>query len=507
MNAPLRYVDELIRAQGAIEQTISAVERRLVDSRMARLAPLPKVETGFHGLDTPRFNPVPGRTELPLLPEPPADLQEAVQAVVRDIHARIESGVAATQPTAQQADLSNQTRVLESDRDAMSRKTKVTAEDGDIRSLIHDTVVVGNRREIDLIASTRMHLDVDGTPGIRGLFPDFESRGAVSFAIDVSLHRIGPVSDGEESDLDLGPIIPGMVQTGWRHRALPWTRNIRNFLLSSFGLPTAFVNAPANVGDDRRDRRLATGDAFVILAIDPDSAEYPATSPLADLTSSDEKDSSRHREDARDETTPDKASDSAAQQTGQNLSALLKTAYERFVQTVLEDGDAGFPAFLETIRKFESDEGAGLESWSREFLERFAAWCDGQTESAPKPLSTQEIEQQKPRPSGETAAPEILLSFAIDRQQLIRKFKHAPDFGVTDHFGPVSLERYAQALEQHLQAASGRHVATLRGVEMIAHIEIGRIVWTTEQGEFVTGYKASPEQLQHIWTKPTWRER
>lgn len=89
------------------------------------------------------------------------------------------------------------------------------------------------------------------------------------------------------------------------------------------------------------------------------------------------------------------------------------------------------------------------------------------------------------------------------RSQLQHAFKHAKDFGVTGNPNNRTLSEFSSALQSHVDAASTRVIqGTYRGNAVTHHVDpsTGLNVIRDSSGNFFSGWKLSPQQLQHVLT-------
>jgi RHS repeat-associated protein len=97
----------------------------------------------------------------------------------------------------------------------------------------------------------------------------------------------------------------------------------------------------------------------------------------------------------------------------------------------------------------------------------------------------------------------ILLTTA---RQLQAKFKHAIDFGVKGNYNKVTVAEFSAALNQHINAAGvqiiqGAFRNTKNLVDFYIDVKTGLTVVATRTGEFITGAKLTPSQVNDILTK------
>ena len=85
--------------------------------------------------------------------------------------------------------------------------------------------------------------------------------------------------------------------------------------------------------------------------------------------------------------------------------------------------------------------------------------------------------------------------------QLQKKFKHASDFGIRGNYSKANAEAFKQAIEKHIQSSSTSVIqGTYRG-EPVVHFlnkSNGLNVITKKSGDFISGWKLNPSQLQNV---------
>ena len=89
------------------------------------------------------------------------------------------------------------------------------------------------------------------------------------------------------------------------------------------------------------------------------------------------------------------------------------------------------------------------------------------------------------------------------RSQLQHGFKHAKDFGVGGNANNKTLSEFSSALQSHVDAAGTRAIqGTYRGNSVTHHVDpsTGLNVIRDSSGNFLSGWKLSPQQLQHVLT-------
>ncbi|HEX8576646.1 MAG TPA: colicin D domain-containing protein [Flavobacterium sp.] len=85
--------------------------------------------------------------------------------------------------------------------------------------------------------------------------------------------------------------------------------------------------------------------------------------------------------------------------------------------------------------------------------------------------------------------------------QLQAKFKHASDFGVEGNYNKANLAKFDSAIDQHMNSADIRIInGTYRGQSVIHYLNPnnGLNVITTPSGQFLSGWKLNPLQLENV---------
>ena len=94
------------------------------------------------------------------------------------------------------------------------------------------------------------------------------------------------------------------------------------------------------------------------------------------------------------------------------------------------------------------------------------------------------------------------LGFA--RSQLQHGFKHAKDFGVSGNASNKTLSEFSSAVQSHVNGAGTQVIqGTYRGNPVTHHVDpsTGLNVIRDSSGNFLSGWKLSPEQLQNVVTR------
>lgn len=86
--------------------------------------------------------------------------------------------------------------------------------------------------------------------------------------------------------------------------------------------------------------------------------------------------------------------------------------------------------------------------------------------------------------------------------QLQKKFKHAKDFGIKGNQNKENIESYKKALEKHVRSPDTiKKPGTLHRATSVTHYvnpKTGINVMRNTDGDFISGWKPSPDQMKHI---------
>jgi RHS repeat-associated protein len=94
-------------------------------------------------------------------------------------------------------------------------------------------------------------------------------------------------------------------------------------------------------------------------------------------------------------------------------------------------------------------------------------------------------------------------AMSFSRRQLQHAFKHAGDFGVVGNASNRTMAAFSDAIQAHVGAAGTQAIkGTYRGESVIHHVDAatGLNVIQRESGEFLSGWKLSEKQLEHVLT-------
>ena len=86
-------------------------------------------------------------------------------------------------------------------------------------------------------------------------------------------------------------------------------------------------------------------------------------------------------------------------------------------------------------------------------------------------------------------------------RQLQRKFKHAPDFGITGPYNTANRASFAEAVERHVSSPATRAIPGTYHRQAVTHFvdpRTGLNVMRDADGAFISGYRLNAEQLRHV---------
>ena len=88
-------------------------------------------------------------------------------------------------------------------------------------------------------------------------------------------------------------------------------------------------------------------------------------------------------------------------------------------------------------------------------------------------------------------------------QQLQAKFKHAKDFGVVGNYSKATAAEFSRAIHQHINSPGVRAIQGTYHKQPVIHFldpSSGLNVIADPAGNFVSGWRLSPAQLQNVLT-------
>lgn len=86
-------------------------------------------------------------------------------------------------------------------------------------------------------------------------------------------------------------------------------------------------------------------------------------------------------------------------------------------------------------------------------------------------------------------------------RQLQAKFKHAGDFGVVGNYSKANAGKFSSAINQHINSAGVQTIqGTYKGQSVIHYVNpsTGSNVISSPIGQFISGWKLNPAQLQNV---------
>ncbi|PAX52025.1 colicin D domain-containing protein [Brunnivagina elsteri] len=95
------------------------------------------------------------------------------------------------------------------------------------------------------------------------------------------------------------------------------------------------------------------------------------------------------------------------------------------------------------------------------------------------------------------------MTIKYSNKQLLKKFKHAADFGLTGDFNPQRIPEWKNALEAHrISSETLEIMGTFRGRQVIHYFDpktkLNAIY--SEDKDFITAWKLSTQQIQQLET-------
>ncbi|WP_232699978.1 colicin D domain-containing protein [Brevibacillus daliensis] len=84
----------------------------------------------------------------------------------------------------------------------------------------------------------------------------------------------------------------------------------------------------------------------------------------------------------------------------------------------------------------------------------------------------------------------------FDDKQIQAKYKHAKDFGVYGSYNKENAKKFLDAVDWHIQTATEIYVSTYHGQQVLVWIKPNDLmVYTEMDGDFISGWKATKDQL------------
>ncbi len=103
--------------------------------------------------------------------------------------------------------------------------------------------------------------------------------------------------------------------------------------------------------------------------------------------------------------------------------------------------------------------------------------------------------------AGKFIAKGVSGGMGFTRSQLQHGFEHAKDFGVAGNANNKTLEEFSSAINRHINAADTQAIqGTFRGQTVTHFVDpnTGLNVMRDASGDFLSGWKLSPQQLEHV---------
>lgn len=105
------------------------------------------------------------------------------------------------------------------------------------------------------------------------------------------------------------------------------------------------------------------------------------------------------------------------------------------------------------------------------------------------------------RAATRTAADQAQRAVQFSARQLQKKFKHAPDFGVTGNYSNANAQAFQRALESHVRDAATQVIQGAYRGQTVTHYynpNTGLNLVRNAQGAFESGWRLSPDQVLHL---------
>ncbi len=93
------------------------------------------------------------------------------------------------------------------------------------------------------------------------------------------------------------------------------------------------------------------------------------------------------------------------------------------------------------------------------------------------------------------------MNINLPDKQLHKKFRHAPDFGVSGNLNKGNVKKFAEAIKSHILNPNNEIiVGTYRGNPAIFHVEPdnGLTVIQKPNGDFWSGWVLNSQQLRYV---------
>jgi hypothetical protein len=92
----------------------------------------------------------------------------------------------------------------------------------------------------------------------------------------------------------------------------------------------------------------------------------------------------------------------------------------------------------------------------------------------------------------------------FSNKQLQKKFKHAGDFGIKGNYNKANAQAFETALRNQINSPATQVIrGTYRGKNVIHYVDLktGLNVITDRAGNFISGWKLNPAQLNNVLTR------
>lgn len=97
-----------------------------------------------------------------------------------------------------------------------------------------------------------------------------------------------------------------------------------------------------------------------------------------------------------------------------------------------------------------------------------------------------------------------LPSVVIDKSKLQKKWKHAPDFGVSGNYNKENANAFKEAIENHVNTADAVYKSKYRNpTDIYVYLKGDVAVYTDLNGNFVSGWRLNQTQVNYHLTNGT----
>ncbi|MEM9189039.1 MAG: colicin D domain-containing protein [Myxococcota bacterium] len=117
---------------------------------------------------------------------------------------------------------------------------------------------------------------------------------------------------------------------------------------------------------------------------------------------------------------------------------------------------------------------------------------------------TSPVDGPPPPPTTIRGPPDAPRDITFSDRQIQKKFKHAEDFGVEGNYNRTTAGEFRAAIGDHIDAPGTQRInGTYRGDPVVHHLDpnTGLNVVEDASGNFVSGWRLSPDQLENVVTR------